>query len=219
MKPGKLIFCCAAILSSSLLLTSCVSASVGRSFPAAGVSQLVVGTTTKAQVIQIFGPPYEHIDAHNWPVLHFGDDETSVILRYVYGQAYLFEAADQSLQLEFNDAGQLVDYHYLSNFSEDKTASHAKETNFDILAARTQIIPGKTIAAEVVSLVGTNYTVLPFNKPGVASRWYFAYSGKSTTPGQGVSITHSKWLIVDFDAQGTVQHIRGASDFLQDLGR
>jgi outer membrane protein assembly factor BamE (lipoprotein component of BamABCDE complex) len=207
-----------------MLLASCISASVGRSFPSASVAGLEVGTTTKAQVLQQFGPPYERIDTANWRIMHFGDDETALILRYVYSHANLFQGADRSLQTEFNHAGLLVDYVYISNFREDRTTKPAKETNFDIFAARSQIIPGKTLKADVVSLMGTNYIVLPFNKPGAAQRWYYAFSEQSKTEkttvfGQTIPITHSKWLVIDFDAQGTVQHLGGESDFPEDVVR
>jgi outer membrane protein assembly factor BamE (lipoprotein component of BamABCDE complex) len=196
-----------------MLLASCISASVGRNFPSASLARLEVGTTTKAEVIQQFGPPFEHIDPVNWRIVHFGDDETALIWRYVYGQANLFQGADRSLQTEFNNAGLLVDYLYISNFREDGTANSAKETNFDIFAVRTQIIPGRTLKAEVISLMSTNYIVLQFNKPGISQRWYYAYSA------QTIPKTHSKWLVIDFDAKGIVQHVGGESDFPEDVAR
>ena len=69
---------------------------------------------------------------------------------------------------------------------------------------------GRTVKAEVSSLLGTNYDVLPFKKQGVAQRWYYAYSEKSR---------HSRWLAIDFDAKGTIQHIRGESDFPEDVNK
>jgi outer membrane protein assembly factor BamE (lipoprotein component of BamABCDE complex) len=208
------------------LLTSCISTSVGRNFPSASIAGLEVGSTTREQVIQKFGPPYERIDPANLRIVHFGDDETAVILRYAYGHAdmFLFDGAGRSLQTEFNHAGLLVDYLYVSNFQEDRTANPAKETNFDIFAARIQIIPGRTLQAGVISLMGANYRVLPFNKPGIAQRWYYAYSEQSRTEktmafGQTIPKTHSKWLAIDFDAQGTVQHVGGESDFPEDVAR
>jgi outer membrane protein assembly factor BamE (lipoprotein component of BamABCDE complex) len=207
-----------------MLLASCISASVGRSFPSAGVTGLEVGVTTKAQVLQQFGPPYERIDPVNWRIMRFGDDETALVLRYVYSQANLFQGADRSLQTEFNHAGLLVDYVYISNFREDRTTKPTKKTNFDIFAARSKIIPGKALKVDVVSLMGTNYMVLQFNKPGVAQRWYYACSEQSKTEktialGQTIPITHNKWLVIDFDAQGTVQHVGGESDFPEDVAR
>jgi outer membrane protein assembly factor BamE (lipoprotein component of BamABCDE complex) len=186
------------------------------------VAGLEVGATTKSQILQKFGPPYERIDPANWRVAHFGDDKTALILRYFYGEADLFQGANRSLQTEFNDAGLLVDYLYISNFQEDRTAKPTKETNFDIFVARSHIIPSKTLKTEVVSMMGTNYMVLQFNKPGVAQRWYYAYSAQSRTEttialGQTIPIMHSKWLVIDFDAQGTVQHVRGESDFPDDI--
>jgi hypothetical protein len=98
LKTTRFIVCYASILCGTMLLASCISASVGRSFPSASVAGLEVGTTTKAQVLQQFGPPYERIDTANWRIMHFGDDETALILRYVYSHANLFQGADRSLQ-------------------------------------------------------------------------------------------------------------------------
>jgi hypothetical protein len=206
-----------------MLLVSCVSASVGRSFPTAGVAGLEVGVTTKTQVIQQFGPPYERIDPANWRIVHFGDDETALIWRYAYDYGNRFQESSRSLQTEFNQAGLLVDYLYISNFQVDSTTNNpAKAANFDIFAVRTKIIPGRTLQAEVVSLMGANHMTLQFNKPGVALRWYYAYSEQSRTEktmflGQSIPKINNKWLVIDFDAQGTVQRVGGASDFPEDV--
>jgi hypothetical protein len=208
-----------------MLLVSCVSANIGRSFPTAGLAGLEAGVTTKAQVIAQFGPPYERIDPANWRVVHFGDDETALIWRYAYDEGNLFQESSRSLQTEFNQAGLLVNYLYLSNFPVDSpTNNHAKSANFDIFAVRTKIIPRRTLEAEVVSLMGANHLTLQFNKPGVALRWYYTYSEQSRTErtivlGQSIPKTNSKWLVIDLDAQGTVQHVEGASDFPEDVAR
>jgi outer membrane protein assembly factor BamE (lipoprotein component of BamABCDE complex) len=145
-----------------------------------------------------------------------------VILRYSYGHANLLQASGRSLQMEFNHDGLLVDYLYTSTFREDRTPASVKDTDFGILAARRQLIPGQTRKAEVAILLGTNYDVLPFNKPGVDQRWYYSHSQKSKTEtttayGQTIPKTHSKWLAIDFDTRGIVQHISGESDFAEDL--
>lgn len=158
-------------------------------------------------------------------MVHFGDEETTLIWRYDYDYANLVQESRRSLQTEFNRAGLLVDYLYISNFPEDRTTTNpASAANFDIFAVRTNIVPGRTLQAEVVSLMGANHMTLPFHKPGVALRWYYAYSEQSKTEktvvvGQSVPTIHAKWLVVDFDAQGTVQHVGGASDFLEDVAR
>jgi hypothetical protein len=35
--------------------------------------------------------------------------------------------------------------------------------------------------------------------------------------GQSIRKINNKWLVIDFDAQGTVQHVGGASDFPEDV--
>jgi len=226
MKTTRLVLRQTTILCALLLLTSCFSGSVGRNFLPANVTRLVIGTTTKAEILDQYGPPYERIDPANWPAMHFGDDETAVILRYVYGHAdlFLFDGADRFLQVEFNHSGRLVDYVYISNFSEDRTGPSVCNKNFDVFSARTNIIPGTTFKAGVLALMGANHRVLPFNKPGIAQRWYYTYAEQSKTEntvsfGQTVPKTNEKWLAVDFDAQGMVRHVQGGSDFPEDVAR
>ena len=215
------------ILCVAAVLTSCVSVKLGRSFRGAGVRQLEVGTTTKAQVVQLFGPPYTHINAVGYRLLrvHFGDDDAVLIWRYLYGSGYWpITASGRVLQVEFDAAGRLVDYYYDSRFAEDATPRPVKETNFDIFPARDRIVPGKSSRTEVAAVLGTNYAVLPFNKPGVAERWHYGYSEtskteKSTFEGMKVNKVYSKSVNVDFDAQGIVQHLKGESDFPDDFAR
>lgn len=207
-------------------LTSCVSYNAGTNFQMTGVRQLEVGTTTKVQVLQLFGPPIERIDAAQYKQrrVHFGDEETVLIWRYTYLSESLMQAAVRFLQLEFDTSGRLVDLFYESDFSKDAISARAKKTNFDISLAWHSIIPGKSTRSEVTALLGSDHSVLFFNKPGVSERWYYGYSETSEAEtnryaGKKTQKIYRKSLEIDFDAEGIVLHIKGESDFPDDLAR
>ena len=226
MKTLRVLFCGLTAAGVAILLAGCVSAQIGRSFSAANVARLQVGTTTKIQVTELFGPSFVEIDQlaarKRW--LRFGDEDTVIILRHMHGYGTLFDSDSRFLQTEFNAAGVLVDYHFTSTFPKEKTPHAAQETNFDLLVARNAIVPGKTSQAQVVPLLGTNYVVLPFNKPGVAQRWHYGYMERSKTEkikiaGKSIPKFRGKSVDIDFDAGGIVVHVRGESDFPEDLAR
>ena len=208
------------------MLTSCASVDVGRSFPSVNIAKLQAGTTTKAQVLEMFGSPFVRIDKAQWdcPRVGFGDEETAVIFRYVHGHGNLLYSAARFLQVEFNEAGLLVDYHYSSAFRKDRTPEAPQEVNFDLFLARDRVVPGKTTRAEVSSLLGTNHVLLPFNKPGVAQRWHYGYSAPSKTDhatiaGQEIEKRYGKSVDIDLDPAGIVLHRQGESDFPEDVAR
>jgi outer membrane protein assembly factor BamE (lipoprotein component of BamABCDE complex) len=205
-----------APLFFAVLLSSCISVDMGRDIPADKVAKLRVGVTSRPQVIELLGNPYERVEAINERgAIHFGDTDTVVILRYESAHADLFSQNGAYLEADFNGSGMLVDYQYIDG-------GKTKDADFNILNARNRIVPGKSTKADVAALLGANYTVLPFNNPGVAQRWYFAHSESSQTEtcviaGVSVPKTYVKSLFVDFDAAGIVQHVRGKSDFPRDL--
>lgn len=211
------------IIAVAVVLTSCVSATVGRSFDPAGVSRLQVGSTTKAEAIRLFGAPTVSIETANWPSrpAHFGDANTALIWRYFYGHSRLFIGSSRGLQVEFDSKGILVDYHFQD---ESRGSKPNSDGDFDFYAARDRIVPGKTTQDEVRSLLGDRYAVVDFKQLGVAARWSFVHLERSKTEyvtfaGQRLKQTYGRSVQVDFGSQGIVLHVQGESDFPQDLGR
>jgi len=97
MKTTRLICCGLSAVCLALLLNGCANAQFGRSFLASSVARLQVGSTTKAQVAELFGPPYVEIDkaaSTNRP-FRFGDEETVVTFRYLHGYGTLFDSDSQ----------------------------------------------------------------------------------------------------------------------------
>lgn len=200
-----------------LLLTSCMT--VGNKFTLAQVEKLQIGRTIMPEVRSLFGSPTREIHVATWtgrPGVHFGDETTATIWRYVHGSAQA-----RSLQIDFDKEGKVVDYYYSSDFAVDKTAEPVKQ-DFNIFQAKEKIVAGKTAKAEVVSLLGNNYRLIPINKPNTSERWHYGFTDKcpkKMSDGSVWNKTCGKSLDIDFDSQGMVADVRGESDFPGDLAR
>lgn len=207
-------------LSPVVFLASCVT--VGSSFDSAPVRRICIGQSTMADVRAMLGNPRVVIDVATWDCkrMHFGDENAKTFWRYYYARATIGGARVRFLQVDFDEREGVTDYYFSSSFQNDKT-TEPEERDFDILLAKEQIVPGKTAQAEVLKLLGDNYAVVNVNKPGTSERWYYLFtrqSGEKQT-GSGVEKTYVKSLRIDFDKNGTVAHIRGASDFPADMAR
>ena len=224
MRRISYIALCVTTLFLALYLTSCVSYNAGTNFQMTAVGQLEVGMTTKARVLELFGPPFKRIDAAQYrhQRVHYGDDETFLIWQYAYVSESLVQSSGRFLQVEFDATGSLIDYICSNQFGEGTTPVLLNKSNFDVLLAQRSIIPGKSTRSEVAALLGTDYTQLPFRKPGVSERWHYGYSEVSKNEtvahaGNEKKRSFYKSLNIDFDESGIVRHIKGASDFPDDL--
>lgn len=209
------------------LLPAC--ATVGRGFDLGSVATVRVGETTMSEVRSQFGSPTTEIDVATWDYkrMHFGDETTRTIWRYLYAKGTIGSARSKFLQVDFDESGRVADYYYSSSFKGDKTESAAKR-DFDIFLAKERIVEGTTSKPEVLSLLGDSYRVIPINKPGTAERWHYGFSAKSAdetttmhTSAGAVTIDkiYGKSLDIDFDSRGIVCDIRGESDFPADKDR
>jgi hypothetical protein len=203
------------------LVSSC--GTTGMRFNVSLVTQLEIGSATKAEVRQLFGEPHQRIDVETWQVkrLHFGDESTDIIWRYAHGSGSVVLFKHRFLQVEFDRQGRVVDYHYSSSFSKDKTPEPKTEKDFDIFAVRQSLIPGKGTRQDVERVLGKDYRVILIRKPGVAERWHYGYSGISAgqgtnAGGRQVAVFCGKSIDIDFDAAGVIKHLRGESDFPED---
>ena len=196
-----------------------------RNFPTTKLENLQIGMTTASQVAEMFGPPEagrEKSSAMHTRI-HFGDEDAKQVWRYFYASGNSSHLQVRSLQVEFDANSILTDYIFRSSQKPDVTKIGSKRLNLDLLLVRNKIQPGRNNGLEVTSLLGSNYIVLPYYKPGIAERRYYVYSevpnGNRSTRQQVVDGTHRKSLIVDLDSQGLVQHMRGESDFPEDVGQ
>lgn len=224
MLPGR-IFNIAAASVAALLLTSCISANVGRDFSTDQISSLRIGETTKADVLQRFGSPFAPIVVADWKLrrIHFGDEQTTHIWRYLFGHGNLLGATGKSLQVEFDASGRVTDY--IADYSlAEANARNAKTRDFDLFKARNQIIPGQTRKAEVFALLGTNCVVEAFNQPGAAERIRYDHTQRSEAEwtyefGVKTYKVNGKSLLLRIDTEGRVTAMRGESTFPMDLNR
>ena len=83
-----------------LILASC--ATVGRQFPTGDVQRIVIGTTTKQTVTDIFGPPWR-----------IGLEDGTRTWTYGYYKYRLFgESTTYDLVVRFNDSGIVTSYSF-----------------------------------------------------------------------------------------------------------
>jgi outer membrane protein assembly factor BamE (lipoprotein component of BamABCDE complex) len=223
--PLKRALNTAASAVVALLLASCASANLGRDFSTEQIGSLRVGETTKAEVLQKFGAPLVSIVVADWKCrrVHFGDEQTTHIWRYLFGHGNLLGSSGKSLQVEFDASGRVIDYVVDRSLAE-AAARNEKARNFDLFKARDQIIPGKTPKADVLTLLGTNCVSEAFNQPLIAERIRYSH----TQPAQeewvydfGVKARkiYGKSLNLLIDSEGRVLAVKGESDFVEDLNR
>lgn len=204
-----------------ILLTSCASFTIGEKFDSASVGSIRIEETTMTEVRSLFGYPWVIIDVDSWKTtrMHFGDEDTKTLWRYMYGRVTSGDSPSKFLQVDFDQAGRVTDYYYSSDFDIDKTEETA-EKDFNIFQANNQIIQGKTTKSDVIMLLGNNYQIIAINKPHTSERWHFGYSEIGTSNGKVDSDkTYGKSLDIDFDSNGVVVDIRGESTFPADLRR
>lgn len=213
----------AMLIGTIVWLSSC--ASVGENFQLDAINHLRVGETTMSLARMELGPPFVEIDVAEWRKdrVHFGDESTVALWRYLYARGTLGHARARFLQVEFDSAGKVSDYYYASDFGEDGVAE-ARDRDFDLFVVRERVIPGKTTRAEVTSLLGESFRLMTIHKPGVAERRHYEYSAKlpadsAGSPPSGGKRNFGKSVAIDFDARGIVVDVRGESDFPADLRR
>ncbi len=220
---SRLCFC----LLGLLLLNSC--ATIGRKFELTGVNQIGIETSTMSEVRSMFGDPMAEIDVATWGFkrVHFGDENTATIWRYVYSSGSVVEVHMKYLEVDFDGNGIVSDYDFSSDYNEDKTQEPDKKQrkDFDIFAAKNNIIPHKTDQTQVLSLLGPIHRVLTINKPDVKERWTYSYERKSTDEKVAVPTSagvvrtnryYAKGVAIDFNEKGIVVDISGESDFPED---
>ncbi|MEY4387723.1 MAG: hypothetical protein RLY20_3006 [Verrucomicrobiota bacterium] len=210
---------------AALLLTSCVSVDVGRDYSVEHISSLRIGETTKAEVLQKLGSPLTSIIVADskYRHVHFGDERTVHIWRYISIHGNMLGTKGKGLQIEFDSAGKVVDY-VLENSAASVEAQHNKARDFDLIKARDRIVPGQTTKAEVFSLLGTNCMTEAFNQTGVTERIRYAYLEMSKDEwtydyGAKVRKVYTKSLSLLIDAEARVLAAKGESDFPEDLNR
>ncbi len=190
------------------------------------VNQIFVKKTKMNEVRALLGNPLAEIDVatRGYKRMHFGDETTATIWRYLYAAGSVLGANSKFIQIEFDDEGKVADYSFTSSFAKDKMlVPKDNERDFDIFLARKKIIPQKTTQAQVSGLLGKSTKEVMINKPGTKIRWVYDYTkeidhkGDMVTPNLlGNKEIFGKNLSIDFNAEGIVTDIRGESDFPED---
>lgn len=104
MRGGK------KILVGGMLLLLAGCASVGHKFNVAGVQQVHIGQTSKADVMALFGAP--------WRTGVEDGRETWTFGHYKYSM--FSEAKTRDLVLRFDGSGKVVSYTFNSTYPEDR---------------------------------------------------------------------------------------------------
>ena len=167
-----------SILALIICLAGCTA---GRDFAPPTPEALVLGTTTRAQILEKYGPPARQATAaagFTTPLMA-GTTQGSldvappansfVSLTYVFAKRedpmFSWNVSRRSLIFTFwND--KLVAYHFLSNFEQDSS-------NFDELKVAA-LQKGKTTVAELAQLLGppTGRAIFPLAPPDQVSVFY-----------------------------------------------
>ena len=90
------------------IVAGCISLKFGRDFPSPEARMIVVGTTDKASLERMFGPPYQA-----------GLDSGDQMWRWFYGQRDSGTELSKDLSVRFSLDGTVKSYAFSSNFPED----------------------------------------------------------------------------------------------------
>ena len=104
MKPGRLI----NILLIATLLAGCGGLKFGTDFPSPTKETLVVGKTTKADLLRFFGEPHQ-----------VGLDTGDPTWGWTYVQAFTNQEFTKQLTVRLDERGAVKSYSFTSSFPED----------------------------------------------------------------------------------------------------
>ncbi|MBI4590514.1 MAG: outer membrane protein assembly factor BamE [Candidatus Rokubacteria bacterium] len=104
MRPGRL----AGIVLIAALLAGCGGLKFGSDFPSPTKDMLVVGKTTKADLLRFFGEPHQ-----------VGLDTGDPTWAWTYAQVFTNQELSKQLTVRFDEKGTVKSYSFTSSFPED----------------------------------------------------------------------------------------------------
>lgn len=104
MKPKRFIH----ILLIAALLAGCSGLKFGGDFPSPTKETLVMGKTTKADLLRFFGEPHQ-----------VGLDTGDSTWAWTYAQVYANQDFSKQLTVRFDEKGVVKSYSFVSSFPED----------------------------------------------------------------------------------------------------
>lgn len=99
------------LLGCLVLLSACAGLTIGREFPAPTRESIRNGTTTKADLVRLFGEPTQ-----------VGMDDGDTTWTWLYVSRSTDKELTKQLTVRFRDGGVVKSYSYSSNFPEDMRA-------------------------------------------------------------------------------------------------
>jgi hypothetical protein len=175
--------------SVALFLCSLLAACAGTDFVKPADDKLVVGTTTKAQVMAMFGEPYTKGQKTI-------NGETVDLLNYAYasfGQAPAFETVTPARGMNFGFYKDvLVGKEFMSSFKADST---------HFAADKARAVKQGMRKADVIALMGPpgGEQIYPFIQNPKGQGLVYVYS-----QAKGFSFAH-RLLVVELDEKGIVE--------------
>ena len=104
MNPKRLV----GIILTAVLLAGCGGLRFGSDFPSPTKDMLVVGKTTKADLLRFFGQPHQ-----------VGLDTGDPTWAWTYAQVFANQELSKQLTVRFDEKGTLRSYSFTSSFPED----------------------------------------------------------------------------------------------------
>ena len=181
----------------ALLVAASLSACAGKDFARPAPGSLVLGKTSKAEVVSKMGEPRRTSE-----VLKNGERVETLV--YVYARGSLPGGIVPARAMTLAVTGQvLVAHSYVSSFEEDSTFFEGENAK--------QIIKGKTTRAEVIAMLGkpSGEMIYPMVADPEHTAVEYLYV-QTRNVGIGV-VNHRKSLLVVFDRNDVVTDVTFAT--------